>query len=139
MSIRPRLLTSDALVTASLPLRAAITGIFAALIVILSVLPGRPRSGDNVFIWLVTATPAPLQKLMHVAVYALLAILLHWTLEPVEPRGLRYFLVITLAVGLGAGLEWFQTTIPGRFGTLADVLLNLFGVLLGLVAAFVLL
>jgi VanZ family protein len=41
-----------------------------------------------------------------------------------------------LTLGLGVALEWYQTQVPGRFGTLFDVLLNLVGTLLGLILAF---
>jgi VanZ family protein len=36
-------------------------------------------------------------------------------------------------------LEWHQTRVPGRFGTVADVLLNLIGAIIGLIAAMFLL
>ena len=108
-------------------------------IIALSVFPGHARSGDSVFVWLVAATPAPLQKLMHFLIYAGLAWLWAWTLEGVAPRWLRLAIAFVITVGLGATLEWYQTRVPGRFGTLLDVLLNAAGAAAGLVAALLLL
>ena len=119
--------------------RWVITLIFAAIVVALSITPGIARPGDNAFVWLVVNTPAPLQKLMHVVVYAILALLWVWTLEPVESPALRIGLAILATIGLGAILEWHQTHVPGRFGTLIDVLLNIAGTLIGIIAALLIL
>jgi hypothetical protein len=119
--------------------RWGITLVFAALVVALSVTPGVARPGDNAFVWIVVNTPAPLQKLMHVVVYATLALLWMWTLESIESRLVRITLVIVATVGLGAVLEWHQTSVPGRFGTIFDVALNTLGALVGLAIALFLL
>ena len=116
--------------------RWVVTLTFAALVIALSVTPGVARPGDSAFVWLVVNTPAPLQKLMHVVVYATLALLWMWTLASVESRAARITLVILLTVGLGAILEWHQTRVPGQFGTVFDILLNVIGTLIGIVAAF---
>jgi VanZ family protein len=105
-------------------------------VIALSITPGVARPGDNAFVWLIVSTPAPLQKLMHVVVYATLALLWMWTLASVESRAVRITLVILITVGLGAILEWHQTRVPGRFGTVFDVLLNIIGTLIGIIAAF---
>ena len=34
--------------------------------------------------------------------------------------------------GLGVALEWYQTQVPGRYGTIVDVLLNVAGTVIGL-------
>ncbi len=118
-------------------IRWLITIAFATLVVILSVTPGRGQTDDSIFVWLVVNTPTVMQKLMHVAVYASLAFLLTWSLESIEPRPLRLAIALLLAISLGAGLEWYQTSVPGRFGTLLDVLLNAGGALLGLFVAVI--
>ena len=115
--------------------RWGVTLVFAGLIVALSVTPGIARPGDNAFVWIVVNTPAPLQKLMHVAVYAALALLWMWTLESVESRTLRIALAFLATIGLGAALEWYQTQVPGRFGSLFDVALNALGAIVGLAMA----
>ena len=130
---------SDWLLSVPALSRWGITLIFAALIVALSISPGIDRSGDNLFVWIIVRTPNLLQKIMHVATYAILAVLWMWTLESVESRIVRTALAIIATVGMGAVLEWHQTRVPGRFGTIFDVLLNTLGALVGLAMALLLL
>ena len=120
-------------------LRWILTLAVVAAVIVLSVIPGHARSGDSAFVWLVAATPAPLQKLMHFIVYAALGWMWAWTLEGIVPKWLRLAIAFVLAVGIGAALEWYQTRVPGRFGTLLDVVLNAIGVTAGLIAAALLL
>lgn len=119
--------------------RWAATLAFAALVVILSITPAIARSGDSVFVWLVMHTATPLQKLLHITIYALMSVLWLWTLADIPSKPMRFALAFTLSVGLGAALEVWQTSVPGRFGTVTDVLLNVAGVAIGLVAAILLL
>ena len=58
-----------------------------------------------------------------------------WSLEAVESRTARIALTFVLTVGLGAILEWYQTLVPGRFGTIVDALLNAIGAIAGLLLA----
>jgi hypothetical protein len=119
--------------------RCMVTLAFIAMVIALSIVPGRAEPGDSVFSWLVVNTAAPVQKTMHVAIYAALVVLWMWTLEAIGSRALRALLSVLLAIGLGALLEWGQLYVAGRFGTLSDVILNGVGALLGLVLAIVLL
>ncbi len=116
-------------------LRWLVTGAFVALVVILSVTPGHGKSDDSGFVWLVAVTPPTVQKILHLIVYAMLAALWAWTLAGIESRPLRFALAFILTVGLGGILEWYQTQVPGRFGTLGDVLLNALGAAAGLLLA----
>lgn len=127
----------DWLLSVPLAHRWGITLVFVAIVVALSVTPGVARPGDGVFVWLVVNTPTPIQKIMHVAVYAALAMLWFWTLESVQSRSLRIVLTFFVTVGLGTALEWHQTRVPGRYGTLIDVVLNVVGALLGLLAVVI--
>ena len=61
-----------------------------------------------------------------------------WTLADIESRLARILLTLLCSVGLGAALEWYQTQVPGRFGTLVDVLLNVAGTVIGIVLAVLL-
>ena len=117
--------------------RWLITLAFVAILIVLSVTPGKSQAGDSMFIWLIANTPTLLQKLMHVFCYALLTGLWVWTLEAIESRVLRLALSLLLAVSLGGILEWYQTKVPGRFGSIVDVLLNAGGAVAGLLLAFV--
>ena len=87
----------------------------------------------------VSMTPAPLQKLMHGVAYATLTLLWMWTLEKIYSMPLRIALAFTVSVGIGAVLEWYQTSVPGRFGKLTDVMINTVGSIVGLTVAFFLL
>ncbi len=120
-------------------IRWAVTLVFALLVVALSISPGVERSGDNVFVWIVVNTPGPLQKFMHVAAYAALAMLWMWTLESVDSRIVRIAVTIIATIGFGTVLEWLQIRVPGRFGTIFDVALNALGALVGLALALLLL
>ena len=109
------------------------------VVVVLSITPGVQSDSDSAFVWLVVNTATPVQKAMHVAIYMTLAVLWYWSLERVRSRALRALLTISATVGLGAILEWHQTRVPGRFGTLMDIVLNAIGALAGVVLAALLL
>ena len=46
---------------------------------------------------------------------------------------------LSLALVVGIALEWYQTTVPGRYGSITDILLNSLGAALGIVIALFLL
>lgn len=121
------------------PYRLGITLVCVGVVVALSIAPGIERPGDSIFSWLVVNTATLVQKALHVAVYAALAVLWMWTLASIESRVARIAVTLVVTVGLGATLEWYQTQIPGRFGTVADVFLNALGAIAGLLAALLLL
>jgi hypothetical protein len=118
----------------SLTARIAITLCFMGLLVAVSVVPGRALPGDSAFVWAIAKTPTLLQKTMHVCLYGLLTLLWVWTLDTV-PKSYRLVIAAAIAVCFGATMEWYQTRVPGRFGTLFDVALNAGGAVLGLLAA----
>ena len=120
-------------------LRCFITLAFVALVIILSIIPGEGEIGDSIFVWLVATTPSLLQKFLHVTCYAVLTFLIAWTLEQFGSLLFRLGFSFTLAIAMGVFLEWYQTMVPGRFGTFGDVLLNGLGALVGLVLAVFLL
>ena len=119
--------------------RLLVTLLLVAAIVTLSIVPGRHQPGDSAFVWLVSVTPTLLQKFLHIVAYATLALLWMWTLERISSVPLRFALVLSITVTMGAVLEWYQTSVPGRFGTLTDVLLNALGSIAGVIAAVFLL
>ena len=119
--------------------RWAISLTFVAIVVALSISPGVARPGDSIFVWLIANTATPVQKTMHVAVYAVLAFLWVWTLQSIETKSLRFLLTFLITASLGSLLEWQQTSVPGRYGTIADLLLNLVGTLIGMLIALLIL
>jgi VanZ like family len=117
--------------------RLLITLALVVAIVILSVVPGRAQPGDSAFVWFVAMVPTPLQKLMHVVAYATLAFLWMWTLDKTGSLPLRMAFAFAISVGMGAALEWYQLSVPGRFGSMTDALLNTAGAVVGLIVAWV--
>ncbi len=119
----------------SLTTRITLTLCFMALLTLVSLIPGHPKPGDSAFIWLVAVTPTLIQKVLHFCLYGVLALLLVWTLDNIQPRTYRFLIALFIAVSFGAVMEWCQTKVPGRFGTVYDVALNAAGAALGLLAA----
>lgn len=122
--------------TASFATRASVTACFMVLLLAASIIPGRAQPGDSIFVWLVAKTPTLLQKALHLCLYCVLTLLWAWTLDAIQSKLHRFAVAVCIAICFGAAMEWFQTRVPGRFGTLYDVGLNAIGALLGLVAAF---
>ena len=129
----------DTLLSIPVAYRWAVTLLFVGFVVGLSVTPGVERPDDTLFSWLFAITSAPVQKVLHVVTYAILASLWMWTLAGIESLPRRIAISFVLAVLLGIALEWYQTTVPGRYGTIMDILLNTVGILAGLVVAVFLL
>ena len=129
----------DALLSIPVAYRWIITLAFVGVIIGLSVTPGVERPDDTLFSWLFAITSAPVQKVLHVVTYAILATLWMWTLAGIENLPRRIAISFVLAVLLGVALEWYQTTVPGRYGSIFDILLNTLGVVAGLVVAVFLL
>lgn len=110
-----------------------------ALLVLASLIPGQTKLGDFAFIGLFRKTPTLLQKILHVCLYGVLAMLLFWTFEGIQSRDYRFLISYLTAVVFGAVMEWCQTKVSGRFGTVHDVAINAAGAALGLLAAVYLL
>jgi len=72
-----------------------------------------------------TAISPGLQNLLHVPAYGLLVWLLSWAMGLRRLR--RLALAAAACAAFGGLLECAQATIPGRFGSLEDTLLNLTG------------
>lgn len=123
----------------TLTVRIIITLSFMALLMIASIIPGRAEPGDSVFFWIVAKTPTLLQKALHLFLYCVLTLLWVWTLDAIQSKSRRLIIAVSVAICFGAVMEWYQTRIPGRFGTIYDVALNAAGAFLGLCAALLLL
>lgn len=115
------------------------TLVILILIVVVSVVPGPARPGNSVLVWLVSATPMPLQKLLHILAYAVLAFLCMWTLDEIKLPPIRITTALAITIATGALLEWYQLSVPGRFGTVTDVILNAVGAIFGVLGAAILL
>ncbi|MCG6900823.1 MAG: VanZ family protein [Gammaproteobacteria bacterium] len=115
--------------------RILLTLCFMLLLVIASLIPGYNGPGDFAFTWLFTKTPKLLQKLLHFCLYGVLALLLFWTFDGTQSRASRLLVSYLIAVAFGAVMEWCQTRVSGRFGTMQDVAINAAGAALGLLLA----
>lgn len=96
---------------------------------LLSGIPGSSEPPEDdllglVFYW----TPAELQNLLHIPVYAILASAWWWALA-----GVRQALLLAIGCTFLYGLfdEWHQSWIPGRFASATDASLNAVGACLG--------
>lgn len=94
-------------------------------------IPGEvDKDASRIQIFFTWFSPA-VHNVLHVPAYALLA----WTMY----RSLFSFLsfrnlslvVVILASGYGAFLEWHQLAVPGRYASFTDVLLNFTGSVIG--------
>jgi len=119
----------------SITSRVVFTICLMALLMLASLIPGQPRTGGSAFIWLVANIPTPVQKVLHVCFYGVFSLLLVWTLDAIQSRTDRFLISLFIAVAFGAVMEWCQTKVPGRYGTLYDVALNAAGASLGLLIA----
>jgi VanZ family protein len=73
--------------------------------------------------------PPPWDKLAHVAVFAALGALLM-----AATAGRRRWLVVAAAIAIAAADELFQTTLPGRVVSVADLAANMTGAMAGVAA-----
>lgn len=112
--------------------------VYAGVLVGLSIAPGPEQPGDGAFRWLVANTSAPLQNGLHVFTYAVLSLMIVWSLGNSMTSRQRIVYAMIAATLFGAGLEWFQLSVPGRFGSIADIMLNTLGAVLGVVIAILL-
>ena len=109
-----------------------VTGAYASLLTVVSLLP----SGAGTLGGWDTAISPGLQNLLHVPAYAVLAILATLALLPSFKTGLASMAWVSLGCCVfGLVLEIAQAVIPGRTGSLTDVLLNAAGVVIGCLAA----
>ena len=98
-----------------------ITAAYAALLAAVSLLPSGtgPLSGWD------TAISPTLQNLLHVPAYAVLVWLVS---RAMRLRRLWHVALAAIAcAAFGSVLECAQATVPGRFGSLEDTLLNVIG------------
>ena len=106
-----------------------VTFLYAGVLAVVSLLP----SGTGVLGgWDRSITPA-LQNVLHLPAYGLLFVLALLCWGKAACAGPAAMSVAALACGVfGAALEFAQAFIPGRMGSVLDMLLNFAGVGLGL-------
>jgi len=113
-------------------LRVLLPLAYTAAIFVLSSIPDTETPANTLESALRWASPE-LQNLLHVPLFGGLAWCWHWGLRDwirADRRRLAVALALTLAWSVLDELH--QTTVPGRFGSLTDVLLNATGGVLAL-------
>lgn len=115
--------------------RCAVTLGLIGIIAWLSLLPGTPRPDDSSFLWLVAITPSIVQKVLHIIAYGMLAVSTMWTMDDIFRFSTRVALILITTTAFGALLEWQQISVPGRYGSMFDILINAVGAILGIMAA----
>lgn len=136
MSLPPLLQRTEAAAAAWLARPAHPLGIllplaWAGIIYGLSAIPGTvetPEGGRVLFEWL----PPDLQNLLHIPVFAVLAALLCRALVawPLERRSVIAIALLATAAW-GVLDEWHQASVPGRYSSLTDVILDGIGAAAG--------
>ena len=100
---------------------------YMAALFALSSIPGDIKPDTTVGALFQWVTPN-LQNLLHVPLYAGLTLSWFWALAPYSlARQKQLFIALALAMLWGALDEVHQTGVPGRYGSLTDVALNLAG------------
>lgn len=111
--------------------------VYMGTIYLLSSLSGTPSAGHGYF--LLALLPDELRNPLHVPLYAGLAFLWRWALPAWKAPGGGATLIAACVPFLYGGLdEWHQLSVPGRYGTIGDLELDLMGVFAGLVFFYLL-
>lgn len=116
-------------------LRKVVTVLYVAALAVLSLLP--PAEPGDKSGWDAALSPE-MQNALHVPAYTVLFLLvIAWVTAH------RWSMILLAAtsgacVAYGLILEWLQAVaIPGRIGSLGDTLLNVAGVVVGVIAALI--
>jgi glycopeptide antibiotics resistance protein len=98
----------------------------------LSSIPGEVDPDSPLLSGIVAWTPPALQNLLHIPVYAVLAMLWYRTLR-LASVSLRASMVLALLLTAAYGMadEFHQLYVPGRYASLTDTALNCLGAVLG--------
>jgi hypothetical protein len=97
-----------------------------------SSLPGVSSPNDPARYALLRWVPPAAQNALHVPAYAVLSWAWSWALRAwVRAPAARALGACAIASAYGVIDEWHQSFVPGRFASLADVVLNVLGATLG--------
>lgn len=101
--------------------------------VLIFILSSIPMDGESEHLKFLMELKPTVQNLLHIPLFGLLAYL--W-LNALTKNGCpaKKKLIITIIITVSYGLldEFHQTFVPGRHGSLIDILLNLVGILMGI-------
>jgi VanZ like family len=98
----------------------------------LSSLPGTAEPGNPV-IYILFYWPPIVQNALHIPAYAILTLVLRWALRAwMHSPNTAALGACAIASAYAVFDEWHQGFVPGRHSSLADVMLDLAGVALGI-------
>ena len=104
---------------------------YGTCIYLLSSIPGEPTNNSNPS-FLLSLIPSSLQNLLHIPLYAGLTSCLLWVLAPIGQKKPIYIIVFSACLAFAVSDEAHQIYVPGRFGSLSDVVLDAVGIILGI-------
>jgi len=114
-----------ALARVPVAMRWVAVALWAGMIFILSNQPGLHASDDP-------GVDLPLRHVAHIVVYAVLTLLIGWSLAGVRLPSRRDITIAgSLAFAYGITDEWHQTFVPSRHGQAVDLIWDGIGVLIG--------
>jgi VanZ family protein len=106
------------------------------MVVLLAVasIPGQARPADPTIYKVVARFDPTLQNLLHIPQYALLSWLWCWAL-PAGRLSVRAVTSVALAISVGYGIfeELYQSTVPGRYASVGDAVMDSLGALVGVI------
>ena len=107
-------------------LRLLVPILYTAGLLLLSSIPAdKPETAVEEFlVWL----PPNIQNLLHIPVFAGLAYSWFWALSATKKFSPSLFLAVIFALAYAGIDEFYQTTVPGRFGSWTDLIFDAIGI-----------
>jgi len=100
----------------------------------LSAIPGDPLHKTHAT-FVLNIIPSSLQNILHIPLYAGLALSIIWCWGLDAHKKNTYLYVFLISTIFAISDEIHQMTVPGRFASMSDLTLDVFGILCGLVLA----
>ena len=112
-------------------LRFAVPLAYMAAIYALSSIPDTQTDPANLAEQALQWTPPTLQNLLHIPLYGGLAVSWYWALLTAKSasQATRLLLMVALTIAYGVYDEVHQLSVPGRYGSVTDLILNTIGAL----------
>jgi hypothetical protein len=107
---------------------------YTAVILALSSVPGIVPDDAPLPYQVIAWVPPQVQNLLHIPLYGGLSFIWCWYLVPRTRPNLALSLALLITIVTGVVDEWYQSFVPGRYGSLTDMVLNGVGAGLGVLA-----
>ena len=112
-------------------IKIILTSVYMLLLLTSSMIPMDRQIKGLQFV--IALKPA-IQNLLHIPMFAILSFLFLLLLQPFQIEIWKRNVIVLLSSGLfGLIIEIIQISVPGRYGGLTDIMLNLAGAILGIV------